>query len=161
MSNVAIQPVTTIVDIPIPREAILGLERRMGVAIDRGVLEDGESFSSWKHSFIPGGYARQMLICKHTLVVGKIHRYPCFNFIMTGHVTVGSEDGIRDMFAPFFFVSQPKAKRVVYAHEETLWITVHGTMEPDLRTQDEIKEVEQKLFADTFEEIESPKEVTA
>lgn len=155
MSDVAARPVTTVIDVKIPREGILNVQKFLENGISRGDFEDGKSHSSWEHSFIPGGYARQMLIAKFTLVVGKIHLYPCFNFIMSGRVTVFSEDGIRDIVAPFFFVSQPKAKRIVYAHDETLWITVHGTMDSELKTIDDLEAVEKKLFFDDFDELES------
>lgn len=139
--------ITTIVDTPIPRENIVGVQELMLDGIARGALVDTVNDQPLEHAFIPGAYARQMLILKGTLIVGKIHRYPCFNFIMRGRATVFSEEGVKEIVAPFFFVSQPGAKRVVFAHEETLWITVHGTTKTDLA------EIEEELIAPTYDDL--------
>lgn len=90
-----------------------------------------------------------MLILKGTLIIGKIHRNPCFNFIMRGRCTVFSEDGIKRIVAPFYFVSQPGAKRVVLADEDedVLWITCHGTRETDLA------KIEAELIAPTYDDL--------
>lgn len=129
------------------RGAIVQLEAAMRDAIQSGALVDTVDEQPLKHDFIPGAYARQMLILAGTLIVGKIHRYPCFNFILRGRCTVFSEDGVREITAPFYFVSRPGAKRVVQAHEETLWVTVHGTNKTDLA------EIEKELIAPSYDAL--------
>jgi hypothetical protein len=138
---------TTVIEIPIPREKIVGVQDFLLDGISRGVLIGTVDEQPLEHSFIPGAYARQMLILKGTLIVGKIHRYPCFNFIMRGRATVFSEDGIKNIVAPFFFVSQPGAKRIVLALEETLWITCHGTAKTDLA------EIEEELICPSYDDL--------
>lgn len=129
------------------RGGILQLEAAMRAEVNKGYLVDTVNEQPLEHFFIPGAYARQMLILQGTLIIGKIHRYPCFNFIMRGRCTVFSEDGVREIQAPFFFVSQPGAKRVVAAHEETLWVTVHGTHKTDLA------EIEAELIAPDYDAL--------
>lgn len=138
--------VTRISAVPIPRAHIVGIQEALQSEIAKGALVETVNDQPLEHSFIPGAYARHMLILKGTLIVGKIHRFPCFNFIMRGRATVLSEDGVREIVAPFFFVSQPGAKRVVFAREETLWVTVHGTTETDLEKLEEFLIV--KSYAD-------------
>lgn len=129
------------------RESILELEAAMRDEVAAGALVDTAGEHPLEHSFIPGAYARQMLILKGHLIIGKLHRNPCFNFIMRGRCRVFSEDGVRDITAPFFFVSKPGAKRVVYAYEETLWVTCHGTHKTDL------VEIEAELIAPNYEAL--------
>jgi quercetin dioxygenase-like cupin family protein len=69
---------------------------------------------------------------KDTLIVGKVHKREHFYIVVSGEVTVLS-DGIRERVkAPKIFVSKPGTKRAVYAHEDSLCITVHRTNETDL-----------------------------
>lgn len=136
--------VTTVEEYHIPRETLLAVQTFLMDGIDNLEIVDTVDDHPLTHSFIPGAYARQMKILAGHLIVGKIHRYPCFNFIMSGKVTVFSEDGRKDIVAPFFFVSQPGAKRVVVSHEETIWITCHGTHETD------IDKIEAELIAPSY-----------
>ena len=45
---------------------------------------------------------------------------------------VWTEDGMREVAAPFTMVSRPGTKRVGYALEDAVWTTVHATTETDL-----------------------------
>lgn len=84
------------------------------------------------HSFADGIYVREMLLPAGTIVVGKIHKHSHPNFILTGDVTVYTEDGgVERLQAPQSIISPAGTKRVVYAHENTVWITVHKTDETD------------------------------
>ena len=85
-----------------------------------------------KHHFSQGVYAREIFIPKGTLVTGKIHKYQQLNILSQGDVSVVTEDGIIRAQAPFTIVSPPGTKRLVYAHEDTVWTTIHGTDETDL-----------------------------
>lgn len=92
-----------------------------------------------KHSFAPGNYAREITLPKDSLIVGKLHKHAHFNFILRGDVSVLTEEGPKRLKGPCYFVSFPGTKRVVYAHEETVWITVHPTNETDLaKIEDEV-----------------------
>ena len=89
------------------------------------------------HHFAPGSYAREMLIPKGTIVVGKTHKQAHHSFLMKGEITVVSEEGIKRLKAPMVILSQPNAKRVGFAHEDTIWVTVHPTDETDLEKIEE------------------------
>lgn len=152
-SNSSDLDLTFIDDTPIGREPIMGIENFLRAAVDAGEISDTVNDQPLEHDFItglPGGnlYARQMILLKDNLIVGKIHRYPCFNFIMSGRCQVYSEDGIKHVVAPYFFKSLPGAKRAVYAEEETVWVTVHSTTKTDL------KEVEAELIAPSYAALE-------
>lgn len=110
--------------------------------VKRGELSDIGKDLPLKHSFINGGYCREMNIPSGTLLVGKIHRHSCFNFVMKGRITVLSAEGVKEITAPASFVSGPGTKRVGYAHEDTIWATVHITDETDLDALEKIVTIE-------------------
>lgn len=91
-----------------------------------------------KHHFAPGAYAREILLPKGSVVVGKIHKHAHVNVVSKGRVTVYTETGMRDIEAPATFVSEVGTKRVVLAHEDTVWTTVHVTDETDLEKIEEV-----------------------
>lgn len=84
------------------------------------------------HHFAHGVYAREIFIPKGTVLTGKIHKYSQFNIMPKGDLSVLTETGIERVKAPFSIVSPAGTKRIAYAHEDTIWITVHGTEETDL-----------------------------
>ncbi len=84
------------------------------------------------HYFAPGLYAREITIPKGTVLTGKIHKFAQLNIMSKGELSVLTEDGIKRVRAPFTIVSPPGTKRIAYAHEDTVWTTIHGTEETDL-----------------------------
>jgi hypothetical protein len=100
------------------------------------------------HHFAPGAYAREILLPAGSLVIGKIHKHSHINVISKGRVSVMTEHGRVDMQAPHTFVSQVGTKRVVYAHEDTVWTTVHVTEETEL------EKLEDEIIAKTYDELE-------
>lgn len=106
------------------REQILALEGRL--------RELPQLDIKTTHRFSKGLYAREIFIPKGTILVGKIHRFENLNIISQGDITVLTEDGARRIKAPFTVVSPPLTKRVGYAHEDTVWTTIHASNETDL-----------------------------
>lgn len=84
------------------------------------------------HHFSKGVYAREMQMPVGALVVGKIHKHENLNILSAGEVSVLSVDGIKRVKAPHTFVASEGAKRVIYAHEDTVWTSIHGTHERDI-----------------------------
>jgi len=84
------------------------------------------------HRFADGVYAREIFIPKGCLLTGKVHKTVHLNIISKGEITVWTEDGMKRLKAPFSLVSKPGTKRVGFAHEDTVWTTIHGTHETDL-----------------------------
>lgn len=100
-----------------------------------------------KHHFSKGVYGREMTTIKGTFLVGKIHKYQSLNIISAGEVSVFSIDGVIRVKAPYTFVSTPGAQRVIYAHEDTVWTTIHGTDETD------VDKIEEEFIAKSYEEL--------
>lgn len=87
-----------------------------------------------RHHFASGLYAREITIPKGALVTGKVHRAEHLNIVSAGRIIVWTEDGMREVSAPFTMVSRPGTKRVGLALEDTVWTTIHAneTNERDL-----------------------------
>jgi hypothetical protein len=74
---------------------------------------------------------------------------------MSGEVTVVTEDGGRQRIrGPMSMISKAGTKRVVYAHEDSVWITVHVTRETDL------EKIEDEIIAKTYDELEAVPELS-
>jgi quercetin dioxygenase-like cupin family protein len=101
-------------------------------------LNTGDEFIV-THYFGHEVYARALLIEKGGTLTGKIHRFSCINFILFGDITVDTAEGQKRIKAPEILISPPGVKRAGYAHEDTLWVTVHATKQtdPDL-VEDEV-----------------------
>ena len=84
------------------------------------------------HHFAAGIYAREMRVPCGTILVGKIHRFPCINFIMQGIVEVRSEQGAFRVEAPHIFVSPEGTKRAMVAITDLIWVTAHPANTTDL-----------------------------
>lgn len=92
-----------------------------------------------------GMYAREMIIPKGMVISGKIKKHEHFSVISHGAVTEVTEAGLQHIKAPYTMVSLPGTKRIVWAHETTVWVTIHATKETDL------VEVEKDLIAEDME----------
>jgi quercetin dioxygenase-like cupin family protein len=77
------------------------------------------------HHFAPGMYGRELTLPAGMVIVGKIHRHGHLLMVTKGRATVIDEFGRYEVAAGFVQVSKPGAKRVVYMHEETTFVTVH------------------------------------
>lgn len=84
------------------------------------------------HHFGGGIYARELHIPAGTVLTGKIHKTENMNIMSRGELSVLTEDGVKRVKAPFTVVSPPGTKRVAYAHEDTVWTTLHATNERDV-----------------------------
>lgn len=100
------------------------------------------------HYFARGLYAREITIPKGVLLTGKIHLFEHVNIISKGDISVLTEDGVKRIKAPATIISQPGIKRIGYAHEETVWTTVHACNAIDAARAEKL------LVVDTFEEFE-------
>jgi hypothetical protein len=99
-----------------------------------------------RHYFANGLYAREIFIPKGTLLTGKIHKTEHLNIVSKGEISVLTEAGPQRVKAPFTIVSLPGTKRVGYAHEDTVWTTIHATTETDL------EKLEAELIAESHEQ---------
>jgi|TARA_B110000858_G_C17754659_1_gene451461 hypothetical protein len=103
-----------------------------------------------KHYFMDGVYIREMTMKKGIAVVGAIHKHLHMCFLLTGRVTVVNEEETVDHIAPCFIISTPGIKRVLYAHEDSIWFNTHKNPS---NTSD-VKQLEKEIVAISYEEYE-------
>lgn len=139
------------------RQDILTVQDGMQKLIAEGALQSTLEDCTLKHYFTPIDekygcctYAREMLIPKGTLIIGKIHRHQHLNFISKGKVTVFTEFGQKHLVAPCTFISEVGLKRAVYAEEDTLWTTVHLT---EHRGEENLDKMEAEVIAPSYNDL--------
>lgn len=87
------------------------------------------------HHFAPGVYMREVFIPKDTVVTGAIHKKEHLNILSQGEMSVWTDNGMKRVKASTVIKSQPGIKRVGYAHEDSVWITVCHNPENEQDTE--------------------------
>ena len=95
-----------------------------------------------------GLYAREMVIPRGTLITGKIKKHEHISVISHGFVTEVSNAGVQHIKAPFTMLCYPGTKRIVYAHEESVWVAIHKT------TKIVIDDIEEELVAKSYSDCD-------
>jgi hypothetical protein len=139
------------------RQDILTVQNGINKMIEDGVIESTLEDCTVKHYFSPKDdkygcctYAREMLIPKGTLIIGKIHRHQHLNIISKGKVIVFTEFGEKHLEGPVTFVSEIGLKRSVYAIEDTLWTTIHLTQ---FVGEENLSNIEEEVIAPDYEQM--------
>ena len=108
-----------------------------------------------KHTFSDGIYVREIFIPAGMFIVGKIHKHDHPNFLLSGEVTVVTEDGIEDLKGPLSIMSKAGTKRALYAVTDLVWVTVHAN---PTNTED-LNELEKEIIAPTYLDYEKFKQL--
>ena len=103
-----------------------------------------------EHFFMDGVYVRQMTMYKGTVVVGAIHKHLHMCFLLRGHLSVASRQGVKEYIAPCFIIAEPGEQRVLYALEDSLWFNTHKNPS---NTSD-VKQLEKEIVATSYKEYE-------
>lgn len=85
-----------------------------------------------EHDFSYGVYSRTLYIPKGVALTGQIHKYENFNILVKGKMSVSIDGQMQQIEAPFKVVSPPGTKRIAWALEDSIWMTIHGTHETNL-----------------------------
>ena len=129
------------------RQGILEFEERLGTLPSSVRGDELDKMCPLKHTFVDGAYIREIFMPKGTLLTSKIHKICHPYFVMKGECSVLTDEGVVRIKAPYSGVTQPGTKRVLYMHEDTVWITVHVTKHKDLEM------IEEEIIAKSFDEI--------
>ncbi len=104
----------------------------------------------YNHTFADGIYVREMTIDKDEVIIGAIHKRLHVWFLLSGHITVLTEDGISEYEAPSTVLSKPGIKKVIYGNKRSVFTNVHKN---PTNTKD-IKKLEKEIVALSYEEYE-------
>tara|TARA_Y100001938_G_scaffold141868_1_gene212259 strand:- start:1311 stop:1904 length:594 start_codon:yes stop_codon:yes gene_type:complete len=100
-----------------------------------------------KHTFAGGCYIREIFNPANELIVTKIHKKEHPFFLMSGSMSILTENGIEYIKAPHQGITKPGTKRVIYTHEECVFITVHSTENTS------IEEVEDEVTCKSYSDL--------
>jgi len=106
-----------------------------------------------KHTFADGLYIREIFMPKGQIISTGIHKKEHPYFVLKGDISVLTDEGIKRIKAPFNGITKPGTKRLIYMHEDSVWITVHAT--DKFTPEDVLDEVVAKDFDDPDISIES------
>lgn len=101
------------------------------------------------HHFANCLYARDIFIAKGVILVGKVHLKDCVNIVSKGELSVIMNGEFVRIKAPYTFVSPAGTRRSMYAHEDSIWTTIHTN---PTNTQN-IEELENYLVVKTYKEF--------
>ena len=85
-----------------------------------------ENLWEYKHSFAEGLYIREMKMKKGQLGFSAIHKHSYAFFLLSGLLASSKEEGVEEFVAPCYIISPQGAKRIVYALEDCVIVTVHA-----------------------------------
>ena len=116
-----------------------------------GVLvgKESEGVCPVEHTFTKGLYTRKIFMPKGMVLTSKIHKICHPYFILEGDVDVITEEGMVNIKAPYFGITQAGTKRAIKVNEDCVWVTCHVTNETDL------EKIEAQIIAKTFDEIDN------
>jgi len=136
------------------RSSIMELQDSIMEFVDGENIVKGDSeVFPLEHTFTDGIYIRQMSMKKDSFVIGKIHKHNHVWFLLTGEISVADENNTVDHVAPCYVEAPAGSKRMIYAHEDSVWVNIHAN---PTNTQD-LQELEELIIAKDYEEFNNKK----
>jgi len=108
-------------------EQLLDIEGSYGDPSNPGMSEIANKINPLKHTFADGLYIREIFMPKGQIISTGIHKKKHPYFVLKGEISVLSQDGITNIKAPYHGITDPGTKRIIFIHEDSIWITVHAT----------------------------------
>lgn len=103
-----------------------------------------------EHFFANGMYLRKVWRPACALVVGKIHKHEHFFVLVTGDLLVWTGEVEVHLAPGDIVVSKPGTKRITYAYQDSIAMTVHRTDKTDIdEIEKEIIEAEESSMFDS------------
>ena len=128
------------------REKVVDLEQVM-MEVEGTTGEVMHVANPTKHTFAGGCYIREIYNPANIIIVTKIHKKEHPFFLMKGEMSILTENGIENIKAPYQGITKPGTKRVIYTHEECVFITVHAT------DNTIIEDVEDEVVCTTYQDL--------
>jgi quercetin dioxygenase-like cupin family protein len=101
-----------------------------------------------KNTFSGGVYAREIMIPKGTVVIGKVHLTEHLNICLKGDLTFLTIDGPKRMKGPAMFSAPAGTKKLAYANEDSIWVNVHPAISNDP------EEIVEAITVDSFADFD-------
>ena len=105
------------------------------------------AFNHTTHNFADGQYIREIFNPKDEIIVTKVHVKNHPFFLLEGKMSIITADGFETIEAPYYGVTKAGTRRIIMAHEDCRFVTVHRT--DSLCVSD----IEKEVVVDSFDEI--------
>jgi hypothetical protein len=105
------------------------------------------------HLFSEGIYTREIFIKKGMFVIGKIHKFDHTFFLMKGKLMLCTDEGVKEIEAPYYGNATAGTKRVAVALEDTIFVNVH----PNPNNIKEIEKLEETFVVSSYKEYNNYK----
>jgi len=105
------------------------------------------------HSFSDGIYTREIFIKKGMFIIGKIHKLDHTYFLMKGKLLLCTEEGVKEIEAPYYGNASAGTKRVAIALEDTIFVNVH----PNPNNIKEMEKLEESFVVSSYKDYENYK----
>ena len=107
-------------------------ERRKAIGVLEVALSKLPQAEIPPEEIIGGGiYARTIVIPEDTALVGEIHKFENMNYLVSGTITVATEQGVETITGPRIIVSPAGTKRAGHTLTEVVWTSLHPTEESE------------------------------
>tara|TARA_B100001094_G_scaffold232796_1_gene227649 strand:- start:32 stop:553 length:522 start_codon:yes stop_codon:yes gene_type:complete len=136
-------------------DKLLDLPNSYGDPKKPGQDEVANTINPLKHTFADGLYVREIFMPKGQIISTGIHKKEHPYFVLKGDISVLTDEGIKRIKAPYNGITKPGTKRLIYMHEDSVWITVHATDKSTVESV--LNDVIAKDFDDPDISIESMK----
>jgi hypothetical protein len=101
------------------------------------------------HKFTDGQYIREIFNPAGELIVTAIHKVQHPFFLLKGEMSIMTKEGENRIKSPYYGVTEVGTKRIIYAHTDCIFVTVH----PNPSGERDIPTLEKQISAEDFEEI--------
>ena len=105
------------------------------------------------HSFSDGIYTREIFIPKGMFVIGKIHLLYHTFFLLKGKLRMFTQEGVKEIEAPFYGNAKAGTKRVFVALEDSVFVNVH----PNPENIKDIDKLEDAFVVSSYKEYDNYK----
>ena len=110
-----------------PVDMILEAIDKKKPIVHKMTQEEMQKLNPVKHSFADGCYIREIFNPANELLVTKIHKKEHPFFLLKGKMSIATEEGVKNIKAPYYGITKPGTKRVIYTHTDCIFVTVHAT----------------------------------
>jgi len=82
-------------------------------------------------------------------VIGKIHKSPHIWFLLSGSLSVATETSSEDYEAPCYVEAPAGSKRVIFAHEDSVWVNVY----PNPTNIKDLEKLEETIIVESYDKF--------
>ena len=101
------------------------------------------------HTFTDGQYIREIFNPAGEVIVTGIHSVQHPFFLLVGEMSILDKDGEKRIKAPHYGITEVGTKRIIYAHKDCVFVTVH----PNPSNERDIPTLEKLISFEDFEEV--------